>query len=214
MEKSDQPKATLDDLLAELKAQGARKKDLWDRLPMISTFISTVVLGVAGLWFTHSYNQRQAAIVEMQARQDQENKKQQARCWSSPLWRVRSSPRSSPGSIPPGEPRLRPTVSWPAPLQPARRRCPLLSPSRFHRQFRTLHGRSLPLAGRSVAGSTSAITLRPKNAGKRAISISPSRPIRRRWCLHPPQCAIRLGASMSGSACRPSRERFLRFARR
>ncbi len=79
MEKSEQPKATLDDLLAELKAQGARKKDLWDRLPMISTFISTVVLGVAGLWFTHSYNQRQAAIVEMQARQDQENKKQQAR---------------------------------------------------------------------------------------------------------------------------------------
>ncbi len=73
MEKSEQPKATLDDLLAELKAQGARKKDLWDRLPMISTFISTVVLGVAGLWFTHSYNQRQAAIVEMQARQDQEN---------------------------------------------------------------------------------------------------------------------------------------------
>ena len=79
MENREQPKATLDDLLAELKAQGARKKDLWDRLPLISTFISTVVLGVAGLWFTHSYNQRQAAIVELQARQDQENKKQQAR---------------------------------------------------------------------------------------------------------------------------------------
>jgi len=29
---------------------------------MNSTFISTVVLGVAGLWFPHSYNQRQAAL--------------------------------------------------------------------------------------------------------------------------------------------------------
>lgn len=62
MEKSEQPKATLDDLLAELKAQGARRKDFRDRLPMNSTFISTVVLGVAGLWFPHSYNQRQAAL--------------------------------------------------------------------------------------------------------------------------------------------------------
>lgn len=79
MEKGEQPKATLDDVLAELKAQGARKKDLWDRLPQVSTFISTVVLGIAGLWFTHSYNERQSAIVEQQTRQDQENKKQQAR---------------------------------------------------------------------------------------------------------------------------------------
>ncbi len=79
MDKSEQPKATLDDVLAELKSQGARRKDFWDRLPQVSTFISTVVLGIAGLWFTHSYNERQSAIVEQQTRQDQENKKQQAR---------------------------------------------------------------------------------------------------------------------------------------
>lgn len=73
------PKATLDDVLAELKSQGVKKKDFWDRLAPASTFISSVVLGIAGLWFTHSYNESQAQIADRQNQQDQETKKHQAR---------------------------------------------------------------------------------------------------------------------------------------
>jgi hypothetical protein len=53
--------ATLDDVLAELKSQRSKPKDFWDRLGPISTFISSVVIGIAGLWFTYSYNMAQSA---------------------------------------------------------------------------------------------------------------------------------------------------------
>jgi hypothetical protein len=79
MPDGEQRSATLDDILAELKEQGRRKKDIWDRLTPVSTFISSVILGVVGLWFTHSYNERQATIQEHESQQEQENKKHQAR---------------------------------------------------------------------------------------------------------------------------------------
>ncbi|WP_207063996.1 SH3 domain-containing protein [Motiliproteus sp. SC1-56] len=37
------------------------KKDVWDRFGAISTFLSTVVIAALGLYFTHSYNERQGA---------------------------------------------------------------------------------------------------------------------------------------------------------
>lgn len=79
MQESEQPKATLDDLLAELKAQRGKSKDFWDRLAPASAFISSVVLGVLGLWFTHSYNERQAQIIEHQGQQELVEKRHQAR---------------------------------------------------------------------------------------------------------------------------------------
>jgi cytoskeletal protein RodZ len=57
---SDMVDATLKDILEELKAQRSKKKDGWDRLSSISTFLSTVVLGGLGLWFTHTYNEHQS----------------------------------------------------------------------------------------------------------------------------------------------------------
>lgn len=75
MPDSDGQRATLDDVLAELKSPRSKKKDFWDRLAPVSTLI----LGVAGLWFTHSYNERQAQNAERQAQQDVEAKRQQAR---------------------------------------------------------------------------------------------------------------------------------------
>ena len=79
MSSTEISRATLDDVVAELKSHGDSKKDFWDRLAPASAFISSVVLGVAGLWFTKSYNDRQAQIAEVQSQRDQENKKHQAR---------------------------------------------------------------------------------------------------------------------------------------
>lgn len=79
MQENEQQKATLDDLLAELKAQRGKSKDFWDRLAPASAFISSVVLGVLGLWLTHSYNERQAQIIERQGEQDRVEKRHQAR---------------------------------------------------------------------------------------------------------------------------------------
>jgi hypothetical protein len=39
---------------------GAAAKDFWDKLGSVSTFLSSVVIGIVGLWFTNSYNDRQA----------------------------------------------------------------------------------------------------------------------------------------------------------
>lgn len=63
------PEATLTDILEELKSQRNRKKDVWDRIAGVAallTTIATIALGVAGFWFTHSYNTRQIRISEMQ----------------------------------------------------------------------------------------------------------------------------------------------------
>lgn len=79
MQGSEQPKATLDDLLTELKAQRDKSKDFWDRLAPASAFISSVVLGVLGLWLTHDYNVRQTQIIERQSEQDRVEKQHQAR---------------------------------------------------------------------------------------------------------------------------------------
>jgi len=76
---SDKPTATLDDVLVELKSLNTKRKDVWDRLGPLSAFISSVVLGVASLWFTQSYNNRQAEIAVIQGKQDQETKKHQTR---------------------------------------------------------------------------------------------------------------------------------------
>lgn len=76
---SDKPNATLDDILVELKSLNTKKKDAWDRLGPLSAFISSVVLGVASLWFTQSYNNRQTEIAANQGKQDQETKKHQTR---------------------------------------------------------------------------------------------------------------------------------------
>jgi hypothetical protein len=79
MSDNESRRATLDDILEELKSQRSKKKDFWDRLGPISTAILSVVLGFAGLWFTHSYNMAQIRINERQGTQDQETKRQQAR---------------------------------------------------------------------------------------------------------------------------------------
>lgn len=79
MSSTEISQSTLDDLVAELKSHADSKKDFWDRLAPASAFISSVVLGVAGLWFTKSYNDRQAQIAEVQSQRDQENKRHQAR---------------------------------------------------------------------------------------------------------------------------------------
>jgi len=69
------PQDPLHDILEELKSQRQRKKDIWDRLGAISTLI----LGIVGLWFTYSYNMAQSASSERQSRLDQEAKKYQTR---------------------------------------------------------------------------------------------------------------------------------------
>ena len=79
MSENEKPTATLDDLLDELKSQRGKSKDNWDRFTSVSNFISSVVLGAVGLWFTHSYNERQAQIVEHQGKQDQMEKEHQGR---------------------------------------------------------------------------------------------------------------------------------------
>jgi len=49
------------EVLEELKKQGHKKKDIWDRFATLSTFLSTVVIAALGLYFTHVYNERQGA---------------------------------------------------------------------------------------------------------------------------------------------------------
>ena len=47
-----------------------RKKDAWDKFSAISTFLSGVLIAIIGLYFTHTYNERQsqrdAALKEQQ----------------------------------------------------------------------------------------------------------------------------------------------------
>ncbi len=69
--------ATLADVLDELKA--ARRKDWWEPLAPILTVVTSLLLGFAGLWFTKSYNDRQAQIAERQGKQDEESKRYQNR---------------------------------------------------------------------------------------------------------------------------------------
>ena len=76
---NDRHEVTLADVLDELKAQGTKKKDRWERLAPILTIISTLILGVAGLWFTKSYNDRQAEFAIRQAERDNELKQYQNR---------------------------------------------------------------------------------------------------------------------------------------
>lgn len=69
MSDDEHSKATLADILDELKFQRKRKKDIWDRVAGVAVLLSTLAtmtLGGAGLWFTHSYNVRQSQISEMQ----------------------------------------------------------------------------------------------------------------------------------------------------
>jgi hypothetical protein len=60
-------------ILAALEKNANAKKDMWDRVPAISTFVSGVIIAAIGLYFTHSYNSRQndarayeARVQEMQ----------------------------------------------------------------------------------------------------------------------------------------------------
>lgn len=58
MDKQDEK--LLSDILDELKSlKNNKKKDIWDRLPVISTFLSTVVIAAFGSYFTYTYNERQ-----------------------------------------------------------------------------------------------------------------------------------------------------------
>lgn len=43
-----------------------KKKDFWDKLQISASFLSTFLLGVAGVWFTHVYNQGQLAQAKIQ----------------------------------------------------------------------------------------------------------------------------------------------------
>lgn len=79
MSDDESRKATLDDILEELKSQRGKKKDWWDRLTPISTAVASLVIGFAGLWFTYSYNMAQTSINDRNSAQDQETKRQQAR---------------------------------------------------------------------------------------------------------------------------------------
>lgn len=47
--------------LDELRKLNAKKKDFWDRFAAVSTFLSTVVIAGIGLYFTHTYNERQSS---------------------------------------------------------------------------------------------------------------------------------------------------------
>ncbi len=71
--------ATLDDVIEELKLARVKNKDWWDRVGPIFTGLSTLVLGLAGLLFTYTYNKTQSAINERQKVQDQETQQHQAR---------------------------------------------------------------------------------------------------------------------------------------
>ena len=79
MSGNESREATLNDILEELKSQRSKRKDFWDRLGPISTFISSVVIGIAGLWFTYSYNMAQTANNDRQISLNQETKKNEAR---------------------------------------------------------------------------------------------------------------------------------------
>ncbi|MDO8787900.1 MAG: hypothetical protein Q7J42_07500, partial [Sulfuritalea sp.] len=79
MSENELPKATLDDVLVELKSLNAKKKDLWDQLTPALAILSSFILGCAGLWFTQSYNDRQAQVAERQSEQDHQTKKHQSR---------------------------------------------------------------------------------------------------------------------------------------
>jgi hypothetical protein len=79
MPPNDRREVTLADVLDELKSQGSKKKDWWERLVPVLTVLSTLVLGAAGLWFTKSYNDRQAELAARQAEQDKDSKRYQTR---------------------------------------------------------------------------------------------------------------------------------------
>ncbi len=50
-----------------------KKKDVWDKLSIASSFISGVILAVLGIYFTQSYNQKQAQLIRQQG---DDNKRQ------------------------------------------------------------------------------------------------------------------------------------------
>jgi len=72
MADKDNQDIMLKDILDELIAQRNKKNSFWDRLGPLSTFISTVIIGGVGLFFTVSYNKQQAI-------QNKENQRNQSR---------------------------------------------------------------------------------------------------------------------------------------
>jgi hypothetical protein len=53
------------ELAETLKSKEEKKKDFWDKFSAASTFISGVIVALVGLYFTHNYNEQQAARDEI-----------------------------------------------------------------------------------------------------------------------------------------------------
>lgn len=79
MSGNESREATLDDVLDELRSHRRREKDFRDSLGPILTFISSLVIGATGAWFTWSYNMAQSAANERQHSQAQAAKKHESR---------------------------------------------------------------------------------------------------------------------------------------
>ena len=47
--------------LLEQTATETKSKDPWDKFAAVSTFVSSVIIALIGLYFTHSYNQAESA---------------------------------------------------------------------------------------------------------------------------------------------------------
>jgi Alpha/beta hydrolase of unknown function (DUF900) len=60
--------------LLKQTAKETKSKDPWDKFAAVSTFVSSVIIALIGLYFTHSYNQAESARRALQeARQQQIN---------------------------------------------------------------------------------------------------------------------------------------------
>ncbi len=74
---NEEIKAVLDEVVRqqeELKNEfHKKKKDMWDKMSIASSFISGVILAVLGIYFTQSYNRQQTQLVQQQA---EENRRQ------------------------------------------------------------------------------------------------------------------------------------------
>lgn len=74
---NEEIKGVLDEVVRqqqELKNEfHKKKKDMWDKMSIASSFISGVILAVLGIYFTQSYNQQQTQLIKQQG---DENRRQ------------------------------------------------------------------------------------------------------------------------------------------
>lgn len=66
-------------ILAALEKSAPPQKDLWDRFSAVSTVLSGLIIAAMGWYFTQSYNNRQAALLEVQNQRAHDTKQHETR---------------------------------------------------------------------------------------------------------------------------------------